>query len=261
MLLAGINYPEMTLNYIIQISDTHLFGDKNKKINGSNSYLNLKKVLDYITNLSKKPELIVATGDLSQDCTFESYQHLANLLNASKIKYFLIPGNHDNVDVVNKVFEFNWVKNNVDYSLEFNGWFIYFIDTSIYPNDEGHLSFDQLINFKNNLNQNKNKSTIVFMHHHPIKINSPWMDKMILNEKEKFNEVIKQNPQVRGIFFGHIHQVFEKNINDVFYASAPSTSFQVLPNCEMFAVEKLAPGYRTIELDNNKLTSKVIWLE
>ena len=38
-------------NYIVQISDTHLFGDKNKKINGANSYQNLKTVMNNIAAL------------------------------------------------------------------------------------------------------------------------------------------------------------------------------------------------------------------
>ena len=248
-------------HYIIQISDTHLFGDKNRKINGANSYLNFKKVLNHISNLKEKPDLIFVTGDLSQDCTFESYQHIANLLNELGVKYYLLPGNHDDVDVVNKVFDFNWKKDNVDYMLELNGWQVYVIDTSHYPEDEGKISKEQLSNLEGTLSKNKNKPSIVFMHHHPVEINSLWMDKMILNEKELFNNIVRQNPQVKAVLFGHIHQVYQKNINGTFYGSAPSTSFQVLPNCEMFALEKLTPGYRLIELNGDKFSSKVVWVE
>ena len=248
-------------HYLIQISDTHLYGDKNKKINSSNSYQNLKKVLNHIANLKVKPELIVVSGDLSQDCTFESYQHLANLLNAFGIKYYLLPGNHDDVTIVNKVFDFNWVKDAADYFFEFKDWFIYVLDTTAYPEDGGKLTLKQFTGFESNLKQKKEMSTLVFMHHHPLLINSPWMDNMILKEKEQFNQIIKQNPQIKAVLFGHIHQVFEKTINGTFYASAPSTSFQVLPNCEMFTLEKLTPGYRLIELEDNKFSSKVIWVE
>lgn len=250
----------MSKQYIVQISDTHLFGDKNRKINGANSYLNLINVLNHIITLNEKPSLIVVSGDLSQDCTFESYQHLANLLNKSNIKYHLFPGNHDDVDVINKVFEFNWIKDKVDYHFDFNNWFISVIDTSVYPEDSGTLSGEQLVKLEGNLIQNKNKPTIVFMHHHPVIVDSPWIDKMILKEKEDFNKIIKQNPQVKAVLFGHIHQVFEKFMNGTFYGSAPSTSFQVLPNTKMFTVEKIIPGYRIIELDKDKFSSKIIWI-
>ena len=99
------------------------------------------------------------------------------------------------------------------------------------------------------------------MHHHPVEINSPWMDQMILKESKEFNEVIKQNKHVKAVLFGHIHQVFEKMINGVFYGSAPSTSFQVVPNTQMFTIENINPGYRLIELNGDKgdkFSSKVI---
>lgn len=247
--------------YIVQISDCHLFGDKNTRINGANAYANLNSVLTNIKHLSLKPDLIVVSGDLSQDCTFESYQHLANLLNKVGIKYYLLPGNHDDINVMNKVFELNWIKENIDYFFELNNWLVYIIDTSAYPDDSGTLSKNQLLKLQTTLTQNKINPTIIFMHHHPVKINSLWMDKMILKESQKFNDIIGENSQVKAVLFGHIHQVFERIINNTFYASAPSTSYQVLPNTEMFTVEKPIPGYRSINLEENKLSSKIVWVE
>lgn len=248
-------------NYsIVQISDTHLFGDKNRKINGSNSYQNLKEVMNHILALKRKPDLIFVSGDLSQDCTFESYQHLANLLNTSGIKYYLFPGNHDDVDVINKVFEFNWIRNKVDYSFDFNEWFISVIDTSVYPEVAGELSEDQLKNFEKSLLQNKNKPTIVFMHHHPLPVSSKWLDNYILKDAEKFNNIVKLNPQIKAVLFGHIHQVFERNIDGKFYGSAPASCYQVLPKTEMFTIQNLNAGYRSIEIDGDKFDSKVVWV-
>ncbi|OGI19943.1 MAG: hypothetical protein A3B68_00140 [Candidatus Melainabacteria bacterium RIFCSPHIGHO2_02_FULL_34_12] len=247
--------------YIIQISDTHLFGDKNRKINGSNSYENLKLVLNHIAALNERPELIIVTGDLSQDCTFESYQFLSNLLDKTGIKYYFLPGNHDDVDILNKVFDFQWIKNEADYSIEFKNYLFYIIDTSLYPNDYGELSGAQLLKFEKYLNENKNKQTIVFMHHHPILIESPWLDAMMLKQADKFNSIIKNHPQIKAVLFGHIHQVVEQKINGTYYASAPATCYQALAKTKMFTVEKHTPGYRIIEINGDKFNTKVIWVE
>lgn len=246
---------------IVQISDTHLFGDTNKELNGANSYLNLSKVLSYIQAELEKVDLIICTGDLSQDCTPDSYKHLANLLNVTDINYHLIPGNHDDVDMINKVFDFTWLKNNVDYSFDLENWFFYFIDSSEYPKEGGYVTPDQLSNFSNALKNNQNKSTVVFLHHHPLKINSSWMDKMLLNSSNEFNEIIENNSQVKAVLFGHIHQVFEKVLGKTLYASAPSTSFQVKSNAETFLLDKLIPGFRLIELDGENFNSKVVWVD
>lgn len=249
----------MSKKLIAQISDCHLFGDKNKKINGSNSYQNLKSVLEYIVS-KEKLDFIVVSGDLSQDCTVESYQHLLNLLNETRIKYYLLPGNHDEVSVLNKVFDYRWEKGKVDYCFDLDNWFIYFIDTARYPDDSGQLSFEQISKLEAALNQNKTKPTIIFMHHHPIKLNSKWIDKMILKEYEAFNKTVEKNPQIKAVLFGHIHQIFEAMINTTFYASAPATCYQVLSKTEKFTMDKLTPGYRLIELDGDRFSSKVVWV-
>ena len=245
--------------YIVQISDTHLFGDKNATINSHNSYSNLENVFNNINSLTEKPELIIVTGDLSQDCTFESYSYLHSFLQKSKIKFYLLPGNHDDVNVINKVFNFNWSRENVDYSVDFKGWFFYLTDTSIYPEAHGELTPRQLVKFEDAINKNKNKPTLIFMHHHPLKVNS-WLDGMILLDSENFNSIIKKNSQIKGVLFGHIHQVFESNIDKTFYGSVPSTSYQILPQTKRFVLDVLPPGYRIIELNGNNLSTKVVRL-
>ena len=246
---------------LIQISDTHLFGDKNRTLNGANPYNNLVSVFEHIKYLQQKPELIIVSGDLSQDCTVESYKEIENFLSNSGINYKIFPGNHDDVDVINKVFKCNWKRDKVDFSFELNGWYFYVLDSSLYPNPEGYLSNDQLDNFKKYLSKNNNKSLIVFMHHHPTEINSAWLDKMLLKNADEFNKIIDKNPQVKAVLFGHIHQVFDKKINNVYYQSAPSTAYQVRPNSEMFTIEKLTPGYRLIELGESTFNSRVVWME
>ena len=95
------------------------------------------------------------------------------------------------------------------------------------------------------------------MHHHRLKVDS-WLDGMILLDSENFNSIVKKNPQVKGVFFGHIHQVFESIVNKTLYGSVPSTSYQILPQTKRFAPDVLPPGYRIIELNENSLSTKVV---
>ncbi len=245
---------------LVQISDTHLFSDKNLSLKGSNTYSNLKKTIEAVSRLKEKPELVLLTGDLSQDYTPESYKHLKELLEPLKIKYYLLPGNHDDVRIINKVFQYNWVKDQVDYSFEYNEWFFYFIDSTVFPNNWGELSDKQLIDFDKMISLKKNIPIIVFMHHHPVPVRSKWIDEMALKNADAFNKIIRKNPQIKAVLFGHVHQVFEEIIDGVFYTSAPATSYQVVPRVDNFAVEKLVPGFKFISLQDNKFSSKVIWV-
>jgi Icc protein len=99
------------------------------------------------------------------------------------------------------------------------------------------------------------------MHHHPVSVNSKWIDEMILKDAGHFNKIVQTNKRIKAVLFGHIHQVFEKEINGTFYASAPATCYQVQSNTEKFSIERVSAGYRLIELDGDKFSSKVVWVE
>ena len=247
-------------HYIAQISDIHLFGDTNRTINGANPYRNLEAVLKNITALKEKekPELIIVSGDLSQDCTLESYRHLANVLDDCGVKYYLMPGNHDDVDVLNSAFNYKWKKNSIDYFVKHHGWFFYLVDTAMYPREEGELSNEQLSKLESFLKEHISSPVIVFMHHHPVLINSPWMDRMMLKQNEEFNSLVKKHINIKAVLFGHIHQAFELKTNNIFYGGVPSTSYQVRPRTEMFTVDTVSKGYRLIELTDTEFASSVV---
>ena len=246
--------------FIVQVSDTHLLSNRDAVLNGVKPYVNLRNVLEHVQNLNEKPELIILSGDNSQDASVESYKLLQSLLDSIKIKYYIFPGNHDDINNINKVFGFNWENESLDSSNIFHGWHIYILNSSRYPNDPGEFSKKQLDKFNNELLNHKNKPTLVFLHHHPINVNSAWIDKMALKDPDDFNNLISKNKQIKAVLFGHIHHVVEKRLGEVFYASAPSTVYQVFSKREEFAIEKRTPGYRLIELEGDKFNSKVIWV-
>ena len=99
------------------------------------------------------------------------------------------------------------------------------------------------------------------MHHHPVDSDSPHMNQFILKDKYAFIDVIKTSPAVKGVFFGHIHQIIEKQMNNVLFASCPSTFYQITPKLIDFSVEKTTPGYRLIWFEDKCIDSKVVWVE
>jgi len=78
----------------VQITDCHLFKDDGGKLLGLQTAFSLNAVLDDIATLPAQ-DLLLATGDLSQDGTPESYQRLRDGVNRFAMPAFWIPGNHD----------------------------------------------------------------------------------------------------------------------------------------------------------------------
>ncbi|MBI3309308.1 MAG: metallophosphoesterase [Candidatus Melainabacteria bacterium] len=245
---------------IVQLSDMHLYKDSNLLLNNSNPHENFKLALKNISGLATKPDLLFLTGDLSQDASVESYQELKNILETTGLKYSILVGNHDDMNAVNKVFHYNWTNETVDSSFVLNEWLIYCLNTSRYPQEAGFLSKTQLEKLTNTLEVHKSKNAIIFLHHQPVLVNSLWIDKMALRNSVEFNQVIQKYGNVKAVLFGHIHHVFEKTANNIFYASCPSTVYQVVANNDNFKVDKRIPGYRLIKLNESGFESEVIWV-
>ncbi len=64
------------------------------------------------------------------------------------------------------------------------------------------------------------------------------------------------------MLWGHVHQIFDDLRNGVKLMGTPSTCIQFNPNQDDFAIEKLPPGYRWLELmPDGRINSGVERLE
>ncbi len=70
---------------VAQITDTHLFAEFDRTWNGLSTAHTLKAVLERLQQIQPQPDLLLLTGDLSQDETPESYELLASLISPLNI--------------------------------------------------------------------------------------------------------------------------------------------------------------------------------
>src|SRR5882724_3280896 len=81
----------------LQITDLHLLSEVGATIYGTDSFESLRAVLERALGLPAPPEIIVATGDLSEDGSAASYRRLRGLLLETGLPVHVLPGNHDSV--------------------------------------------------------------------------------------------------------------------------------------------------------------------
>tara|TARA_B100000886_G_scaffold206725_1_gene142908 strand:- start:662 stop:1078 length:417 start_codon:yes stop_codon:yes gene_type:complete len=116
----------------------------------------------------------------------------------------------------------------------------------------GVLKENEIEIFRDMLSKNKDKYFMVFLHHHPVEIGSPTMDKMIIENANILLDLIQQNKLIRGVSWGHIHNVFETGLNNAKLFSTPSTCYQSKPKSETFVIDnEEKPGYRIIYFSSN----------
>ncbi len=90
---------------------------------------------------------------------------------------------------------------------------------------------------------------MLFLHHHPVSIGSPWIDRIALRNAEALFEVVDRHaPKVRAIVFGHVHQELEAERAGVRLIGTPATCIQFAPTTERLVVDDLPPAYRWLDL-------------
>jgi len=92
---------------------------------------------------------------------------------------------------------------------------------------------------------------MVCLHHHPVAMQSRWLDSVGLANANEFWSVIDSHPQVRAVVWGHVHQAFEGARRGVRLISTPSTCAQFQPRSDQFAIDGLPPAYRLLTLHSN----------
>ena len=146
---------------IIQITDLHLNESKEVITNGINTYNSAKKVLDTIKIKEKDADCLVLSGDLSNDCSQESYNNLMSLLQGFNLPIYLMSGNHDSPPLLKEL------SNNYDVHFKnfdsFNNWGLFMFNTKKDNSSSGILDNDELLYFDEILENNSYENIIVFL--------------------------------------------------------------------------------------------------
>lgn len=78
---------------LVQLSDSHLFAEADASLLGMNTRDSLRAVIDLVLKQQPNIDLMLATGDLSQDGTLESYEAFRQLSARIDAPARWIPGN------------------------------------------------------------------------------------------------------------------------------------------------------------------------
>ena len=233
---------------IAQISDCHLPADPDQDYRGINPLKNLKTVIKRVQAL--KPDLILATGDLSEDGSRQSYELLQQQLKLLNTPVLALPGNHDDVDLLAEFFP-NSPTDTIQVSRH-GPWQIIRLNSCLPGKPEGRLSKKTLVDLEKFLRHHRQEPLLIAVHHQPVSIGSPWIDKYRLFDPEIFLGLIDQHTNVRAVVWGHIHQAFEMNRNGTAMLGGPSSAINALPGMQKFTPDSIGPACRWLELREDK---------
>ena len=230
---------------IIQITDPHLGPDADFQLAGVNTRDSFSAVLREACEQS--PDLLLVTGDIAAEPNTAAYEHFFDLIQETGLPYAWLPGNHDTIELVESVDHSTPYRKTYD----IGNWRIFLLDSVLPDTPNGAFGEEELRQFEQLLAENTQEHAMVCVHHHPIPVGSTWLDRQCIADAEDFIQIVRGDNRVKNIHWGHIHQAFEKTLDGVLYASAPSTCIQFKPESEQFALDDELPGYRVINLSSD----------
>jgi Icc protein len=240
--------------HLLQITDCHLGSQPGEALLGLDTDESLCDVLDLLRK-QERPDLIVATGDISNDGGIQSYERFISLVR----RYFpttplaWLPGNHDDPDNMDQVSDLP-----IEAHHRLRDWNLIFLDSKIPMEEGGELQQSELDRLEMELRRHKHLATMVFLHHQAVPVGSAWVDQYVLKNNDAFFEIIDRFDNVKVISWGHIHQEFNSRRNGVALMATPSTCVQFMPRQDDFQVDHALPGYRSYKLyPDGRFTTKV----
>ena len=245
---------------LIQITDTHFCADPDWLIRGVNPRNTLACVLESARTDLQNTDLILATGDLSEDGSDASYQELNRIFGKLAIPVMPLPGNHDLPERLTACLD---ADNMIHQGYRILGnWQIITLDSARPDHIGGRLAPVQLHHLQQRLQAEPERHTLVALHHPPVEIGSRWMDEIMLASAHELFNILDQQRQVRAVIWGHIHQEYSSIRNNVMLLGTPSSCIQFKPAQDAFALDTTRPAYRRLRLyPDGKLDTEVIYAD
>ena len=216
---------------IAQITDFHIKARGKVAYRVVDTAACLAAAVDAVATLDPRPELVVATGDLTDFGRPEEYALLGELLAPLPMPVYLIPGNHDERDAMRRAFAGDGylpASGFLNYTVEDQPLRLIALDTVVPGDSGGALCAERLAWLDRTLAAAPERPTIIIMHHPPFATGIAHMDAIGLAGAGAFAEIVARHPQVERVLAGHLHRSIQARIGRHAIAStAPSTAHQV----------------------------------
>lgn len=254
----------------VQITDHHLCETETTLTSGYSTAYALRATLRHIAeHVAEYIDFVVSTGDLVDAPTEKSYQNLCQMLDLRLISpapgpqlvtceglqsfpmYFL-PGNHDDRGTFFRhLFPQTPLTPLMNVAFQHKG--VQFICLDWGPQDKA-VAHPEMLDFLAHTLQ-KNLPAILLMHYHLLPVGCRWVDQLLPDEDEAFWKIVKAQ-QVLGLFCGHAHVTYEKEVLGIPVYGLRSTAPQfVLQDEPLLCLQP--PHYRLITIHDGILTTRV----
>ncbi len=216
---------------LLQLSDSHLFAEADGTLLGMNTCESLRRVIELVCQQQPRIDLIVATGDLFQDGTLESYQQFRDMTASIGAPARWIPGNHDEPQIMAHAAAHSDLLEPV---VDVGNWRITLLDSAVPGSVPGYLQDSQLQLLAQALSE---APAVIIWCASPspqcLSVVRGWTPSACAIPKRCLPcwTAFPKSGQCSG---GHVHQEIDRERNGVRLLASPSTCIQFAPGSEDF---------------------------
>lgn len=208
-----------------QLTDIHIGFDKGNP--EEHNMLRLRAALDKLVNGPNRPDLLLLSGDLTEDGSAEDYARLAAAVSICPFPVWPMVGNHDLRETLRAAFPQTPPSNDgfVHYVLDHGPLRLIVLDTLEVGRHGGAFCAVRATWLARMLAEAPDKPTLIALHHPPFTAGIPWMD---TDAREpwvaRLAAVLKGQSQVKGLIAGHLHRTILSHWEDLPVLVCPSTA-------------------------------------
>jgi Icc protein len=232
---------------LVQITDTHLKGTTGGALLGLDTDFSLQQVIDLVRRERLEIDLLLGTGDISDQGSEEAYQRAAAYFDQLNAPALWLVGNHDRAEAMDQVLG---VDGKLLQASRAGNWQIIMLNSQIPGEVGGRLGPQELALLERQLQaaQQQSLHCLVCLHHQPVPVGSQWIDQQMVEDREDFLALIDRFDCVRGVLWGHVHQQVDIDRGGVKFMATPSSCIQFAPGSDDFKLDDQSPGYRWLDL-------------
>ncbi len=216
---------------IAQISDPHVVARGEKACGVADTAAALARCVDHINRLRPMPDLALVTGDVTNGGRAAEAAHAAELLDALRCPYFVVPGNHDDRAVLWEAFGGRACPSRdgafLSYVVEGRALRLIALDSTRPGAPGGEVCAERADWLDARLAEARDRPAVVFTHHPPVKCGVLETDQDGFEGADRLGDVIEKHGNVERLLCGHIHLEAHVRWRGTVVTTAPSTGMRL----------------------------------
>lgn len=221
---------------IAQITDLHVRPRGKVAYERVDTNAMLEAAVAAIESLPRKPDLVIATGDLTDCGLAAEYEVLRDILDPLSMPVYLVPGNHDRRAELFAEFGSDGYLRNDDgflhYAIEGHEVRLIGLDSVVPGHGHGEMCAARLAWLEGKLGQERKRPTMIFMHHPPFGTGLADMDRINCRNGNAMSAVLRRFDNIERVVCGHHHRPITVRWGGTIGSVAPSTAHQVTLDLE-----------------------------